>query len=72
MSTVDFSGALWRRSSRSGTASGDSNCVEVAFLPDGAVAVRDSKNRGGQVLIFTSAEWEAFVAGARDGEFDLG
>lgn len=38
---------------------------------DGAVALRDSKDPTGPVLVFTSAEWAAFLAGAKDGEFDL-
>ena len=58
----------WRKSSHSGNQGG--NCVEVAHLPDGGVAVRDSKDRGGQTLVFTAAEWAAFVAGVRDGEFE--
>ena len=46
------------------------NCVEVAVLDDGRRAVRDSKNpHGGGTLIFTSAEWAAFTAGVRYGEF---
>ena len=60
-------GATWRKSSYSGGNGG--NCVEVAALPSGAMAVRDSKDPGGPVLRFTAAEWSAFVAGARDGEF---
>jgi hypothetical protein len=36
-----------------------------------AIAVRDSKNPSGPALIFTAAEWDAFVGGATDGEFDL-
>ncbi|WP_433362327.1 DUF397 domain-containing protein [Streptosporangium sp. CA-115845] len=56
----------WRKSSLSG--SGD-NCVEVAALPEGGQAVRDSKNPGGPVLKFTSGEWSAFVSGVRNGEF---
>lgn len=64
----DFIGAAWRKSTRSG-AYGD-NCVEVAFVGD-AIAVRDSKNPSGPALRFTRGEWTAFVAGARDGEFDL-
>lgn len=58
----------WFRSSFCG--SGGSDCVEVALLGDG-VAMRDSKNPAGAVLRFTPAQWLAFVAGARTGEFDL-
>ena len=46
------------------------NCVEVAFVGE-AIAVRDSTKPDGPALIFTPAEWEAFVGGAKDGEFDL-
>ncbi|OFB43220.1 DUF397 domain-containing protein [Frankia sp. B2] len=46
-----------------------SACVEVATLPDGGRAVRDSKDPEGPVLRFTASEWSAFIAGARDGEF---
>ena len=65
---VNLADAVWRRSTRSGPYS--DNCVEVAFV-DGAIAMRDSKNPNGTVLIFTPAEWDAFVEGAKDGEFDL-
>lgn len=53
------------------TLSGQDNCVEVAHLPDGSTVVRDSKNPAGAILTFTPAEWTAFVAGAKAGEFDL-
>jgi hypothetical protein len=60
--------AAWRTSSYSG-ANGD--CVEVADLPDSSRAVRDTKNRGrGPILLFTSGEWQAFIAGVKAGEFD--
>ncbi|KEZ34416.1 DUF397 domain-containing protein [Frankia sp. CeD] len=49
---------------------GSGECVEVAALPEGGRAIRDSKDRGGPILVFTAAEWRAFVAGVRDGEFD--
>ncbi|WP_322760388.1 DUF397 domain-containing protein [Frankia sp. Cr2] len=49
---------------------GEGACVEVAKLPEDGRAVRDSKDRSGPILVFTSAEWTAFLAGARDGEFD--
>ncbi len=65
---IDLTGAVWRKSSRSGPWT--DNCVEVAFV-DGAIAVRDSKNPTGPVLVFTRSEWDAFVDGAKDGEFDL-
>ncbi|MET7773575.1 DUF397 domain-containing protein [Nocardia sp. NPDC005366] len=64
---VDLSGARWFKSSRS---SAGSECVEVAHLDSGHVGVRDSKNPGGGLLVFTSSEWDAFLAGARDGEYD--
>jgi Domain of unknown function (DUF397) len=47
------------------------NCVEVAHLPGGGVAVRDSKDRSRAPHVYTRPEWEAFLAGARNGEFDL-
>lgn len=63
---VDLSHAEWRKSTRSG----NDGCVEVAFVED-RVAVRDSKDRSGPVLLFTPTEWEAFVGGVGDGQFDL-
>jgi hypothetical protein len=65
VSDVDLSSAVWLKS----TFSNMNGCVEVAFVA-GRVALRDSKDRHGPVLVFTPAEWEAFVAGMRAGEFD--
>lgn len=48
----------------------DRQCVEAAAT-GGRVLVRDSKDPGGPVLAFTPAEWTAFVAGVRGGEFDF-
>ena len=62
---MDPSRAVWRKSSRSGT----NGCVEVA-LDTAEVAVRDSKDRNGPVLRFNAHEWEAFLAGVRNGEFE--
>ncbi|MFI5778649.1 DUF397 domain-containing protein [Nocardia sp. NPDC051570] len=64
---VDYSDAQWRKSRHSGP---DGNCVEVAFLVDGNVGVRDTKDRGaGPVLAFTPGEWDVFVTGVTEGEF---
>jgi hypothetical protein len=64
--TTDQSDLAWRKSRRSTGG----NCVELAPLPAGGVAVRDSKRPAGPVLRYTAAEWTAFVAGVKDGEFD--
>ncbi|HSX02386.1 MAG TPA: DUF397 domain-containing protein [Candidatus Saccharimonadia bacterium] len=63
---VDLAQAQWRKSQLSGAIG---NCVEVAFV-DHHVAVRDTKDRDGGTLLFTQAEWAAFVGGVRNGEFD--
>ncbi|WP_090945193.1 DUF397 domain-containing protein [Nonomuraea jiangxiensis] len=60
--------AAWRKSS---FCNGADACVEIAPLADGNIALRDSKDQSGPVLVFTSSEWEAFTAGVREGEFDL-
>ena len=45
-------------------------CVELAQLRTGDVAIRDSKDPHGPALVFTRAELAAFLNGARGGEFD--
>ena len=55
------------KSSYSGTA----NCVEVARESNGRVLVRHSEDATGLHLSFTESEWEAFVRGVKDDEFDL-
>jgi hypothetical protein len=49
---------------------GSGACVEVQFRDQGQVAVRDTKDRSGPELLFTAREWDAFVRGAKGGEFD--
>jgi hypothetical protein len=66
---VDLTGAEWRKSSFSSANGGQ--CVEVAGNLPGVVAVRDSKDPDGPVLVFTPGGWQAFAAGVRRGEFDL-
>ncbi|MCX3062844.1 DUF397 domain-containing protein [Streptomyces beihaiensis] len=61
---LDLTNAEWR----SGTKGrGD---VEIAFV-EGFIAMRNGTRPHGPSLIFTPAEWGAFVLGAREGEFDL-
>ncbi|MEU7893534.1 DUF397 domain-containing protein [Nonomuraea sp. NPDC049152] len=57
---------VWRKSSFS-NISGE--CVEVARAGQ-ARLVRDSKQPDGAVLVFSLAEWKAFLAGVMNGEFD--
>jgi hypothetical protein len=47
---------------KSSYTAGHGNCVEVAALPDGARAVRDSKDPAGPVLSFGADAWRAFTA----------
>ena len=67
MPAGELPGARWRKSGRS---SAQGNCVELAALPGGGVAVRNSRDPEGPALLFTGAELDAFVGGVRDGDFD--
>jgi hypothetical protein len=60
-------GAAWTKSRHSAPGG---NCVEVTALPDGGVAVRNSRHPQGPALVYTRGEMAAFLAGAKDGEFD--
>lgn len=64
----DLSRTGWFKSSFSNGQGGD--CVETRRLPDGSRAVRHSKDPDGPALIFSTSEWDAFVAGVKAGEFD--
>ncbi|MFI2584878.1 DUF397 domain-containing protein [Streptomyces rochei] len=66
MSRTDLPENLWFKSSYSGS---QGDCVEVAWLTNGAVGVRDSKNPTGPALVFAPDEWDAFSAGLKAGRF---
>ncbi len=63
----ELKGVVWRKSSRSSGTGGA--CVEVAFLADGRVAVRES-DEPDDVVITSGIKWKAFLAGVRNDEFD--
>jgi uncharacterized protein DUF397 len=76
MQSPDLSRAKWRKSSYSGNGS----CVEVAPVPGAGsvatdardvIAVRDSKDRRGPALTFTTRQWRSFAAGIKAGELSL-
>lgn len=56
---MDMTGAQWRKSTKSGNNGGA--CVEVADNLPGVVLVRDTKDRNGGTLVFTSDAWASFV-----------
>jgi Domain of unknown function (DUF397) len=67
MKAGELGDVRWRKSAAS-NPSGD--CVQVAALADGSVAVRNSRDAAGPALIYTRAEIAAFLTGVRNGEFD--
>ena len=71
LSGQELAGISWKISSRSTNNGG--NCVEAGPLTDGSgrVAVRHSHHPEGSMIVYTRAEWSAFLAGAKDGEFDF-
>lgn len=67
LASSSMTGSTWVKSTLS-FANG--NCVEVSDQPGGAIGVRNSRDREGPVLRFTPDEWQAFLGGVRNGEFD--
>ena len=64
---ADLTKARWFKSSRSAPSK---DCVEVAFLGEGVVGVRDSKNPTRPALVFTPTEWDAFTTSVQNGAFE--
>ncbi|WP_329237793.1 DUF397 domain-containing protein [Streptomyces sp. NBC_00111] len=62
-----LTGVEWKKSQHSNPSG---NCVEMAMLPGGSVAVRNSRHPEGPALVYTRDEVRAFLAGVRDGDFD--
>ena len=71
LSAEELAGVSWRISSFSNNSG--ASCVEAGPLADGSgrVAVRHSHHPRGSVVVYTREEWNAFLAGARSGEFDF-
>jgi hypothetical protein len=55
-------GARWFKSTHSNP---NGECVEIAILPRGLIAIRDSRRRRGPALVFPVAHFAAFISKAR-------
>jgi Domain of unknown function (DUF397) len=67
MPAAELGDVRWLKSQHSNP---NGACVELAALSTGEIAMRNSRFPGGPVLVYTHAEITAFLAGAKDGEFD--
>ena len=67
ISATELTNVTWQKSKHSNP---NGACVEVAHLANGEIAVRNSRFPTGPALVYTRAEIAAFLAGAKDGEFD--
>ncbi|HEX6325775.1 MAG TPA: DUF397 domain-containing protein [Jiangellaceae bacterium] len=67
ISADELTGVTWQKSSFSNP---NGNCVELAQLPSGGIAMRNSRDPHGPALVYTAAEVSAFIAGSKNGEFD--
>jgi hypothetical protein len=67
MLAAELGEVCWQKSWHSNP---NGECVELAALPSGEIAMRNSRFPSGPILLYTQAEITAFLAGAKDGEFD--
>ena len=64
----DTAAARWERTTHE---DGTPAALEIGYADNGLVALRMAEDPEGDILIYTPSEWEAFVEGVRDGEFDI-
>jgi hypothetical protein len=64
----DTATARWERTTHE---DGTPAALEIGYADNGLVALRMAEDPDGDILIYTPSEWEAFVEGVRDGEFDI-
>ncbi|MEV5413974.1 DUF397 domain-containing protein [Thermopolyspora sp. NPDC052614] len=71
ISPEELAGVAWHISSKS--PDGGGQCVEAGPLNDGTgrIALRHSRRPNAEVIVYTRPEWEAFITGAKNGEFDF-
>ncbi|MEV8633062.1 DUF397 domain-containing protein [Streptosporangium sp. NPDC051023] len=67
--SVELETAAWRKATKSG--SNDGNCIEVAPLSGGRVGLRDTEAPGQAPFVVSAGVWDAFIDGAKKGEFDF-
>lgn len=66
LTDLERTGLAWRKAQ---VSTNNGSCVEIASTV-GKIALRDSKDPRGPMLVYTPAEWNAFLDGAKKGEFD--
>lgn len=67
ISATELQHVTWQKSQRSNSQGA---CVEMAKLTDGSIAMRNSRFPDGPALVYTQAEVDALILGAKDGDFD--
>ncbi|MFD0774641.1 DUF397 domain-containing protein [Streptomonospora algeriensis] len=67
IAATELQNVTWQKSRRSNSQGA---CVEMARLTDGSIAMRNSRFPDGPALVYTQAEIDALIHGAKDGDFD--